>query len=218
MAKPAHCVWVNQRILFVSTPLTHSQKKRAAVLEAALAEFQAHGFAATSMDRVSQRAGVSKRTVYNHFPSKDALFTAIASDMVAQLHAAPTVAYDPEQPLDVQLTALAALLVEQFSSEWFVGVTRVILAEAFRSPALVERAFGEAGAKPDVVGAWVQAAVNDGRLAVPSVAFAVEQFNALLKGPLFWPQAIGFGPPVTPDARTAVVAGAVQMFLGQYAI
>ncbi|KTF29426.1 TetR family transcriptional regulator, partial [Xanthomonas vesicatoria] len=47
-----------------------TDRKRHAILEAASAQFRQHGFEATSMDRVAATAGVSKRTVYNHFPSK----------------------------------------------------------------------------------------------------------------------------------------------------
>ena len=45
--------------------------KRAAVIEAATEEFLSRGFSGTSMDRIAEVANVSKRTVYDHFPSKD---------------------------------------------------------------------------------------------------------------------------------------------------
>ena len=47
-----------------------TERKRAAIVEAAIDEFRASGYEATSMDRIAARAEVSKRTVYNHFPSK----------------------------------------------------------------------------------------------------------------------------------------------------
>ncbi|MET0129737.1 MAG: helix-turn-helix domain-containing protein, partial [Stenotrophomonas chelatiphaga] len=58
-------------------PTRLTDRKRAAILDAAVAEFRAFGFAGTSMDRIAATAEVSKRTVYNHFASKDELFTAI---------------------------------------------------------------------------------------------------------------------------------------------
>lgn len=47
--------------------------KREDVLEAADRCFYEHGIAATGVDTIAEAAGVSKRTLYNHFPSKDDL-------------------------------------------------------------------------------------------------------------------------------------------------
>lgn len=47
--------------------------KRAQILEAAQRCFYERGITATGVDAVAEAAGVSKRTLYNHFPSKDAL-------------------------------------------------------------------------------------------------------------------------------------------------
>jgi len=44
------------------------------ILETAYQLFYARGFSRISMDAVAARAGVTKRTLYNHFDSKDTLF------------------------------------------------------------------------------------------------------------------------------------------------
>ena len=54
----------------MNLPLKLTDRKRQAVVDAAIAEFRASGFEATSMDKIAATAGVSKRTVYNHFPVK----------------------------------------------------------------------------------------------------------------------------------------------------
>jgi TetR/AcrR family transcriptional regulator of autoinduction and epiphytic fitness len=54
--------------------LTLSQRKHLAIIEAAIVEFKDNGYNASSMDAVAAHAQASKRTVYNHFPSKEALF------------------------------------------------------------------------------------------------------------------------------------------------
>jgi TetR/AcrR family transcriptional regulator of autoinduction and epiphytic fitness len=46
-------------------------------VQAAVQEFRRLGYDATSMDAIAASAGVSKRTVYNHFPGKEDLFAAI---------------------------------------------------------------------------------------------------------------------------------------------
>src|SRR5579859_7685368 len=58
-----------------------TEQKRRSILEAATELFLGQGFLGTSMDEVAARAAVSKRTVYNQFESKEALFVAIVEHM-----------------------------------------------------------------------------------------------------------------------------------------
>ena len=47
--------------------------RRDAILDAALDEFSARGFAAARLDDVAKRAGVAKGTIYLHFKDKESL-------------------------------------------------------------------------------------------------------------------------------------------------
>src|SRR6266851_7847515 len=76
-----------------SSRTARAAERRQAILEAALDEFVARGFAATRLDDVAKRAGVAKGTIYLHFKDKEALFqelirTAIVP-LVGRLLAAP---------------------------------------------------------------------------------------------------------------------------------
>lgn len=55
-------------------------ERRALILDAAAEEFGRRGFEATRMEDVAERAGVAKGLLYKHFPSKDALFEALADE------------------------------------------------------------------------------------------------------------------------------------------
>ena len=50
---------------------------RARILEAARAHLFAYGYRALTMDALAHDLGMSKKTLYVHFPSKDAIITAI---------------------------------------------------------------------------------------------------------------------------------------------
>jgi AcrR family transcriptional regulator len=50
---------------------------RARVIDAAYALFYREGFARIGVDQIAERAGVTKRTLYYHFDSKDALLAAV---------------------------------------------------------------------------------------------------------------------------------------------
>lgn len=52
------------------------RSKRDEILQAATACFYERGITASGVDLIAERAGVSKRTLYNHFPSKDDLVAA----------------------------------------------------------------------------------------------------------------------------------------------
>jgi AcrR family transcriptional regulator len=66
-----------------SLHVLHRGKRRDAILDAALNEFSARGFAAARLDDVAERAGVAKGTIYLHFKDKESLFQElIRSKMV----------------------------------------------------------------------------------------------------------------------------------------
>ncbi|MFP4184278.1 MAG: TetR/AcrR family transcriptional regulator [Halorhodospira sp.] len=54
-----------------------SGKKRDTLLDTAERLFYAEGFHATGIDRVVAEAGIARMTLYNHFPSKEALIQAV---------------------------------------------------------------------------------------------------------------------------------------------
>lgn len=79
----------------MNTPLKLTDRKRQAIVEAAIAEFRSSGFESTSMDKIAATAGVSKRTVYNHFPSKDELFAQILHELWNSSASQAEQPYDP---------------------------------------------------------------------------------------------------------------------------
>ncbi len=57
---------------------------RRRLLDAAVAEFAAQGYAGANINNISRAAGFAQGTVYNYFPSKRALFAAVVGDIAAQ--------------------------------------------------------------------------------------------------------------------------------------
>lgn len=57
-----------------------SAVKKAAIVRAALRLFLRDGFARTSVDAIAEQAGVSKRTIYNHYRDKENLFLSVISE------------------------------------------------------------------------------------------------------------------------------------------
>ena len=95
---------------------TRSQIKRAAIIEAARTTFKALGVTATSMDKLAEEAGVSKRTVYNHFATKEALVMTLMTDLWKKALSHPSEPYHPNKPLAPQLQQLVRDDIEYIQS------------------------------------------------------------------------------------------------------
>ncbi|WP_106243150.1 TetR family transcriptional regulator [Allonocardiopsis opalescens] len=63
-------------------PTRDPEAKRRRLLDAARAEFAAHGIAGARVDRIAKRAGCSAGLVYTYFGGKDELFDAVFADVV----------------------------------------------------------------------------------------------------------------------------------------
>ena len=72
--------------------------RRELIVEAALAEFAAHGYDAASMGRIGQAAGVTRAVLYDHFPSKRALFDTLLRSEQAVLLGRLSEAFDADAP------------------------------------------------------------------------------------------------------------------------
>jgi TetR/AcrR family transcriptional regulator, mexJK operon transcriptional repressor len=66
-------------------PSGGSEEKRVAITAAALRLFERDGFARTSVDAIADEAGVSKRTIYNHYGDKQTLFLTLVRDTYRSL-------------------------------------------------------------------------------------------------------------------------------------
>jgi AcrR family transcriptional regulator len=62
-----------------------AEQRRTQLLSVAVEVFGERGFHATSMDEVAEAAGVTKPVLYQHFPSKRALYRELLDDVDAQL-------------------------------------------------------------------------------------------------------------------------------------
>ncbi|MBM9913288.1 MULTISPECIES: TetR/AcrR family transcriptional regulator [Stenotrophomonas] len=199
-------------------PQRLTDRKREAIVRAAVEEFRSAGYEATSMDRIAAVAGVSKRTVYNHFPSKEELFALILEELWHSSVASIELPYRADQPLDVQLLQLLRQKLDLLGDANFIDLARVAMAEIIHSPERAQAIVCRMGEKESGVSAWIRAAIADGRLREVDPEFAGHQLQGLVKSFAFWPQVTMGQAPLAPAERTRVAESAVAMFLGFYAV
>jgi len=199
------------------TPLRLTDRKRAAVIVAAIEEFLAAGFDGTSMDRIAARASVSKRTVYNHFPSKEALFAAILRQLWDSSDAGEATAYSSSRPLRGQLLELLSKKLSLLNNEAFLSLARVAIAAGIHSPERARDMVARMGEREEDLTVWIRAAAADGRLKTADPVFASLQLQGLVKGFAFWPQVTMGQPPLSKAEQKQIAESAADMFLARYA-
>ena len=86
-----------------------SEPTRERLVEAAINLFTAHGYAATTVDDIAQRAGVSPRTFFRHFPDKEEVLFADDDDLLPLVTNAITAAQEPVKAQDLMSEVLGSL-------------------------------------------------------------------------------------------------------------
>ena len=114
-------------------------ERRGAIIEAAMDEFIARGFAATRLDDVAKRAGVAKGTIYLHFKDKESMFeelirTAIVP-MITRLWGTPP---QPGASVRDMVEGFAKTFIEEVATTRRGDLVRLIVAEGPRFPAVAD--------------------------------------------------------------------------------
>ncbi len=169
-----------------------TSQKRAAILEGAVKVFTKNGFDASSMDHIAEVAGVSKRTVYNHFPSKEALFQSIVADFLKQRDVIKPMKYTSALSLEEQMKEFAR--AELFLID---DPVRRGLSKLFTSVFLMDVDFGRKTRsqydpyKEFIV--WLNSAKEDNKLSFQSPELTARLFYGMVEGCLTYPALFSNG-------------------------
>lgn len=111
--------------------------RRRAILDAALAEFSAHGFATAKLDAVARRAGIAKGTLYLYFTDKEALFRGLVEENITPIFAdADTLVADAPGDTRALLDLLIALMIDRVLDQPAAALVRLMIGEGGRFPGL----------------------------------------------------------------------------------
>ncbi|MET0611457.1 MAG: TetR/AcrR family transcriptional regulator [Pseudomonas caspiana] len=202
----------------MTAPLRLTDRKREAIVLAAIAEFRETGFEVTSMDRIAARAEVSKRTVYNHFPSKEELFAEILQRLWCRIGEIADSIYRPGVTLRHQLRSMLQAKMQTLSDPNCLDLARVALGATIHSPERAQAWLARLDEREETFAAWIRAAQADGRLKPADPTFAATQMHGLLKGFAFWPQVTFNKPVLSAEDQTRVIESTLDMFLGWYEV
>lgn len=202
------------------TPVRGRAGKREAITGAARAVFGREGYARTSVDAIASQAGVSTRTVYNHFPEgKQQLFSAVVEASARQV--ADGFLADVERRLtggglrsDLLALGHACAALRTTHPEHFAMVQQ-IGTEAPHFPLATIEAWRRAGPLRvlDELAARLAGLAGAGRLRIEDPGLAALHFSALATAGA----TTYYGTPALPDGGAErVVAAGVDAFLHGY--
>lgn len=188
--------------------------KHEAIIEAATSCFLAHGYIATSMDRVAADAGVAKQTLYHHFGSKNGLFEATLQHVTGQLTQVlgeqETAGQNPANTLLQFGTDILELSLRPQS----VAFMRLLISEAGKHKgvidSLVRRAFDGI---TDNLARYLDDQAIRRTLKVDHPRHAAQTFLGMLAGELRLRALLGALPDMDRKARAKHVDMTVQTFL-----
>ncbi len=204
--------------MVAGSPRLAADDRRQAIVDIAREVFLTEGYADASMSAIAARVGGSKGTLYNYFPSKEALFVAFMRQE-CEVEAEIAHALDhPDDDIGLALKYLGCKLVKFILSDKVLSVHRLVIAESQRFPEL-GRSFYAEGPRTgiakyaDLFARWM----GQGRLRRADPMHAAEQFGDLCKAGLYQRRLWNVAIPTDEDVE-ANVDRAVAVFLAYYAV
>lgn len=172
-----------------------TDEKEIAIIDAARKTFLARGYDAASMDAIALTAGVSKRTVYSRFRSKEELFAATIEETCR--HILPLDIETIETSLEPRefVRELAARFLRGILEPEAIALKRIAGFEASRSPD-VGKTYLEHGPRwmADTCKPILERLAARGALKVSDPQRAIWQLGALITEPLYTNVLLGETP------------------------
>ncbi|MGH4024665.1 MAG: TetR/AcrR family transcriptional regulator [Pseudonocardiaceae bacterium] len=196
-----------------------SPQKRAAIVQAALEVFVREGYARASVDTIAAEATVSKRTIYDYFGDKKALFLSVIEETSAAQNAAfhQLLSRTLNRDADIETGLIAfgrEFAAAMVRSPERSAVLRLIGAEAAHFPELTRYSRGIGPVQQALAERLAQFA-DDGVLDLPDPVEAAEILSLLVTGRVL-NRSLSGAIDLADDEIEQLVSSGVQIFLRAY--
>jgi TetR/AcrR family transcriptional regulator, regulator of autoinduction and epiphytic fitness len=191
-------------------------KKREEIINGAERVFMSMGYELASMDKIAEVAGVSKRTVYNHFGSKENLFETIVDELLAQRQNLVTITYSPHKTLEEQLRAFAEAEIFLIDSKRRLELSRFLTITFLKDLEFQRKTVAKYPPAIAMLIDWLTEAKNDGRIQTENILQTASIFYAMVVGAITWPALFADG--IDKQAISPLLDEIIAMFLARYGI
>jgi len=192
-------------------------KLREQILQVATELFLEEGYGSTSIESVAARAGVSKRTFYDRFDDKAALFAAVVHYIIEHIRPPADVPLLAGASLPEILQRLAGLILRAALSPQALALHRLVTGESSRFPelAFAVESEGRQSEATDLIAGLLAREQRNSQISIEDQRFAADQFIYMV---VTLPQrrALGFGTPMTTAELDAWAHKVVILFLKGY--
>ena len=193
-----------------------TSKKKASILDAAVQAFKELGYDNASMDYISEIARASKRTVYNHFTSKELLFQEVLGRFMQETSELKNISYSSSVNLSDQLTKFSQAKLAIVNNPEWLSLMKITAGVFITHPQLALETMTKIRETEDTLISWLEAAHDHKRLNVPNPKLTANLFWSMVSGAFFWP-AIFQGP--MPDSEIKQIqTELITIFLARYQI
>ena len=191
-----------------------TSQKRQAILDGAVKVFTENGFEASSMDRIAEVSGVSKRTVYNHFKSKEILFQTIVAGFLKEREELKPVEYSGGISLHGQLREFAEAELFLIDDPVRRGLSRLLTSTFLMNIEFGRATRGQYEPHTALI-AWLNEAKADGKMRFESAELTARMFYGMVEGCLTWGALMSDG--ATLAHKDLVLDEMIAVFLSRYA-
>ena len=161
-------------------PGGRTSRVRSAVFDATLVVLADLGYAGLSIERVAERSGVNKSTIYRRWQTREAVLAAAIDDMASTGFPMPVTG-----SIDEDLRAFGRGLVDFLidDSPAVAGVVRALFSDAAREPLIAELRRNFFANRYQEAAGMVDAAITQGQLPDD---VDVREFVGLVAAPIYY--------------------------------
>ncbi len=202
-----------------ASPREADDVKEAAIIDAARKTFLARGFEAASMDAIALMAGVSKRTVYNRFRSKEELFAAAILETCMRILPVDVETIEASLPPEAFIREMAGRFVHAILEPEALALKRIAAFESARKPAL-GKSYLMHGPRfvARTCAPMLARLAQRGALKIEDAERAIWQLGALITEPLYTEVLMGDPPADLEGAIRRQIDSGIRAFMLLYGV
>ena len=188
--------------------------KRALILKRAAKMFMSQGYTLVSMDALAEAVPVSKRTLYNHFKDKKAIFTAVMEARCQTLFHQLEKSLQGDKSVEETLTQIGRQFLDLVMEADSINIYRTAITESKHFPELGKLFYESGPARSKaVLTDYMNKMHAMGKLRITHSGLATDMFLNMLKGGTHMQRLLGVKKRVSDEEKDEIVHYAVQVFL-----